>query len=488
MAEGLKLQALNGLSSVPGLIVFDAPKAPRTDFAPRVGVAWSPGRGGNTAIRAGFGIAYDSWFDNLGANAMPPQLQTTASPDIRQSVPGFLAGGGIRANAAPATLTVAQARALTAAYLPTQLPPYAIQWNIGVQRVVKNDYTVEGRYLGTRGVHLINQTRINMQSVVGPTVFLPTFLQRPTQGELDSLQYALEDLKTRSFFLPQYEAAGFSSPITSYLPRGNSIYHGLAAEVTRRFARGLLFKTAYTWSHNIDDSTADVASTLLSPRRPQDFDSMRPERASSMLDRRQRFTMSGVWDLPWFRRSGGWFAHRVLGGFTIAGTYTAESPEYATVQSGVDANLNGDSASDRAIINAAGEADRSSDTLPLKNSSGKTVAYLAIDPTARYIKARAGAYPNGGRNTLPLAGVNNFDLSLMKRVRVREGAVLEFRAMLYNAANHPQFTPGSINTVVAVPRPATRNNLIPGNASFNDSSSVYESNARTAILAVRVTF
>ena len=135
---------------------------------------------------------------------------------------------------------VAQARALTAAYLPTQLPPYAIQWNIGVQRVVKNDYTVEVRYLGTRGVHLINQTRINMQSVVGPTVFLPTFLQRPSQGELDSLQYALEDLKTQSFFLPQYEAAGFSSPITSYLPRGNSIYHGLAAEVTRRFARGVL--------------------------------------------------------------------------------------------------------------------------------------------------------------------------------------------------------------------------------------------------------
>jgi hypothetical protein len=76
----------------------------------------------------------------------------------------------------------------------------------------------------------------------------------------------------------------------------------------------------------------------------------------------------------------------------------------------------------------------------------------------------------------------------MKRLPLRERAVLEFRAMLYNAANHPQFTPGSINTVVAVPRPATRNNVIPGNPSFNDSSSVYESNARTAILAVRITF
>jgi hypothetical protein len=58
-------------------------------------------------------------------------------------------------------------------------------------------------------------------------------------------------------------------------------------EVTRRFAQGLFFRGAYTWSHNIDDSTADLASTLFSPRRPQNYDEMRSERGTSFLDRRK---------------------------------------------------------------------------------------------------------------------------------------------------------------------------------------------------------
>ena len=91
--------------------------------------------------------------------------------------------------------------------------------------------------------------------------------------------------------MPQFLNAGFENLIFAFPNRGNSVYHGLATEVTRRFTRGLLFKGAYTWSHNIDDSTADLFSTLLSPRRPQDFQNMRAERSTSFLDRRQRFTL-----------------------------------------------------------------------------------------------------------------------------------------------------------------------------------------------------
>jgi hypothetical protein len=60
--------------------------------------------------------------------------------------------------------------------------------------------------------------------------------------------------------------------------------------------------------------------------------------------------------------------------------------------------------------------------------------------------------------------------------------------MFFNALNHPQYTPGSINNVLPVPRPVTRNNLIPGNALFNDPTQVYESNARNIVLAARFTF
>ena len=44
------------------------------------------------------------------------------------------------------------------------------------------------------------------------------------------------------------------------------------AELTKRFSANSLFKAAYTWSHAMDDSTAEMSSTVLTPRRPQDFD------------------------------------------------------------------------------------------------------------------------------------------------------------------------------------------------------------------------
>ena len=81
--------------------------------------------------------------------------------------------------------------------------------------------------------------------------------------------------------VPAFLDAGFTNFIFAFPNRGNSIYHGLATEVTRRFSRGLMFNGAYTWSHNIDDSTADLFSTLLHPRRPQNFHDTRAERATS---------------------------------------------------------------------------------------------------------------------------------------------------------------------------------------------------------------
>lgn len=57
---GDTLQQLNAISSVLGVLTFGIPKAQRGNFAPRVGVAYSPGSGGRTVVRTGFGVAYDA--------------------------------------------------------------------------------------------------------------------------------------------------------------------------------------------------------------------------------------------------------------------------------------------------------------------------------------------------------------------------------------------------------------------------------------------
>src|SRR5262249_41735398 len=148
------------------------------------GIAYSPGNSGHTSIRAGFGMAYDVIFDNVGSTAYPPQLSATYDagdfPAIFKAP--FLGNGGIFPGSLPggSNLNQADARANTSSFLPDQQLPYSIQWNLGVQHVFRSDYTLEVRYLGTRGVHLLVQNRLNRQNKVDPQTFLPTYLQAPS--------------------------------------------------------------------------------------------------------------------------------------------------------------------------------------------------------------------------------------------------------------------------------------------------------------------
>ncbi len=81
----------------------------------------------------------------------------------------------------------------------------------------------------------------------------------------------------------------------------SSMYHGLDVQVNRRFTNGLQFQAAYTFSHNIDNSTADFFSTVITPRRGQDFQNLAADRSASALDHRNRFTFAGIYDMAWYR-------------------------------------------------------------------------------------------------------------------------------------------------------------------------------------------
>ncbi len=485
-------QVLNHVADAPGVLVFNAPKTANKNFAPKVGIAYSPGTSGNTSIRAGFGMAYDVIFDNVGSTAYPPQISATIDagdqPTIFQAP--FLAKGGIFPGsiAAGGTLTTAQARAATSSYIPDQVLPYSINWNLGVQHVFHKDYTVELRYLGTRGVHLLVQNQMSRVPAVTPTRFLPTYLQAPSQATLDALPLTLAQLQAISSN-PVLGPLGFNSKITWWPPMGSSIYHGMALQVTRRFTHGFQMVGAYTWSHGIDDSTATHFTTVLTPRREQDFGNLPADRSSSALDRRHRLTLSWVYDTPWLSHSNNWLAKNGIGNWTFVGTYTAESPEYVTVQSGVDSNLNGDTAGDRTIFNPSGVPGTGSSVSALTNTSGATVAYLAVNPNAQYIKAQVGALATAGRNSLKTVGINNFDMSLGKKFTIREGKTLEFRGDFTNVFNHAQYTPGLISSIYYTTyNTGVRDYLIPGNARFGKWDQVFDSHSRMTQLALRFVF
>jgi hypothetical protein len=505
-------QVLNAISSVPGVLEFREPKAQTKNFAPKVGFAWSPdfkegllgrvfGSGGKSSFRAGFSMGYDYIFDNLYILSNPPQLQQTNDVDTTVApTPNFLANGGLPDS--PVAITDPDvARLNTASFIPDQEVPYSLTWTTSYQRQLADDWAFELRYVGTRGVHLLTQNRLNAQAKVAPEDGrrgLPTFINAPSQATLDALTLDLNEINARTRFVPSFEAAGFNgAAVVAFLSNGNSTYHGGSAQLSKRFSRGLQMTAAYTLSHLIDDTTAEVFSTVLSPRRVEDFQNLRRERADSALDHRHRFVTSWIYEVPWFSKTTG-FTRTLLGGFNLAGTYTYETGERITVRSGNDANLNGDNAGDRAILNPGGTEGVGSSVTPLCRvtgscsavGAGPVVAYVANNPNARYIQTGNGAESTIGRNTFLLPSINNFDFSIFKNFRIGETKYFQLRADFFNALNHPQYVPGSVNSVdpVGTTGLTTLNQVTPLTLDFLNPSRVLSSNPRVIQLAARFNF
>ena len=486
-----RYQVYSDPADVPGVFTVPNPKFNKNNWAPRVGFAYSPGKNGDFVVRGGFAIAYDETYANLTSNAAPPYFQQTNDVDLNSNAPNFLANGGLPGN--PVALPTTQAAALGVLSSITYggKRPYGITYNFGVQKVFHKDYTLEVRYVGTKGVHLWTQTRENIDSLVSANNYIPTYFTMPSLATLASEPKTLGQVK--SYIVPggtsarhfdSLAAYGALQNIVGYNPEAYSSYNGLAVQLNRRLANGLNLIGAYTWSHAEDDATATNFSTYLTPRRAQDYQNYGPEKASSALDHRQRFTLTPVYEFQPFK-NGNWFLKNLVGNWNISGTYTYQSPELATVQSGLDSNLNNDSAGDRSIINPAGTANVGSGVTgynaagKVATSSSTIVAYVANNPNARYVVAGSGALANGGRNTYPLNPIDNIDASLYKRFSIREGMRLSFGAQFFNILNHAQATGGYLSDVGSNGSTSSRNDLIPSNADFGLFNKYYSSNPRS---------
>jgi Carboxypeptidase regulatory-like domain len=519
-------QPLNAISNVPGLITFHAPAQQKKNFLPRIGFAWSPGSSGNTSIRGGFSMSLDVLYDNLGLLSAPPQVQQTCDApgpqtagcfwsDPTQDQPGFLAAGGLPfATTIPPITVAADARQATSGYIPDQKLPYSETWTFGIQHIFAQKYTLEVRYVGTRGIHLPVQARLNRQRKTNATNYLPMFYTMPDQSTIDALAAVntYSSINANPSIVPAYNDAGFNgNNVVGFMPWGFSQYHGLQTQLNRSFTNGLQFQVAWTWSHALDNSTADVFSTYITPRRSQDSNCFACDYATSALDRRHRLTAQLLYDVPYGKHSDNWVTKNVLGNWEIGPNYTFQSPEYATVQTGSDVNGNGDSAGDRTFFNPAGVPGTGGGNKALCTSSLPSgvhcstatadaasrpylVGYLAKPNSsggvAQYNTAGIFTLPNAARNTLALPHTNEFDISAMKRINFTERFGFEFQAQAVNVLNHPQYLPGYISDVA--PQGFTGTNvlsmLIPSTGSFNQPKSVFTNHPRGMVLSMKVRF
>ena len=496
------LQATAAPANVPGVIEFGVPQTDKNNWAPRIGFAWAPnfkgsvgrfifGEAGESSIRGNFSRSFFANFTNLVSISLPPtlqgELQFTGSPT------NFLQNGGAANDPFVPDLSPEFLRANAGSFILDQIVPYTDAIAFSFQRQLGSDNALEIRYLRTRSKQMPVQVQLNGGQTPDSALVIPTFLTTPTAGDVAGLPTIDQVLANNPTVGVQPLAEfGFEGVLTGFPAIGKSNYDAVSASLTRRFAKNFGFTAAYTFSKTTDNSTNELNTSALNPRRPQDAGNffsaeglnVDTEWGPSPLDIPHRFVASFNYDLAFFDNSSNAFVKALLGGFSLNGVFQVQSGQPITIRSGRDSNFNGDAAGDRALFNAAGDPLLSSGIYAVNFAgvrivdengvdvldSGDTVAWVAINPNAAWISTGflAEELANNGagtstRNAFRTNGFNQTDMVILKNTRFGPDSRFNFQvgAEILDLFNQRQKTLTGVGA-------QTGAFGIAGNASFNN--------------------
>jgi Carboxypeptidase regulatory-like domain/TonB dependent receptor-like, beta-barrel len=219
------------------------------NFAPRIGVAYQlfqhPGR--EIVVRGGFGIYYDLGVGNIGdaALAFPHMLSRTTRGNLTYPL-----SSDVTAPPPPLSLDPPYSSATFNVFAPDHQLPRSYQWNFTIDQRFGATQVFSLSYVGDAGRRLLREN-----VVTDPN---PRFVD---QSQIN--------LTTNGSF---------------------SNYNALQAQFQRRMARGLAALLSYTWSHSIDDTSADAGF--------DNFNDPRIDRGASDFDVRHAFSAALTYDLP----------------------------------------------------------------------------------------------------------------------------------------------------------------------------------------------
>lgn len=405
--------------------------ADRNNFAPRLGFAYRVRKG--TVLRGGAGI----FFNPAGSEGllMRRHRQLPFGPINTVDINQFVANPRRVIDGLPpipnldfATVAANPVGSMIAID-PYFRSGYAEQFNLQLQQQLPKDLIFKIGYVGNLGRRLETQFNYN-QTVPGPEA---PALRRPLRilaPNVINADYQVSD--------------------------GLSAYHSLQTTIERRFASGIGFLTAYTWSHSVDFVANQFGGADNGPL-PQDIRFRRADRGNSGFDQRHRLVHSMNYELPFGKgrkfTTSSKMADNLLGGWDMNLIMAAQSGLPFTPVLASSVSNAGGSRPDRY---GSGEIDNPTIAKWFDTSFGTAASGAAFGTPTIY------TFGNSGRNILTGPGRVNFDYSVFKNFALTERTKLQFRTEIFNLFNHAQFdlpntsignpAAGRITGIVGTPR------------------------------------
>jgi Carboxypeptidase regulatory-like domain/TonB-dependent Receptor Plug Domain/TonB dependent receptor len=419
--------------------------APKTDFAPRVGIAYTVAP--KTVIRSGFGIFYAGIFSDLGGQVLFPGYNVEqAFPNLGTGIPQpFSLSQGMPSvvtnNASNPRANIAQFNSPSNPLTLTDYDgftevkqPYAEEWNFGIERQLPKGVIVDVNYVGAHGVHMA----VNL-----PTNYVPYNPAIDTAVANANTTLATQEAK------PYPNIGSFNSLNFE----GTYTYQALQTSVRRQFSDNLSFVANYTRSKSLDDASGIYSfsqpSGLNLGEFPQQF--LNINKGLSEFDRPNDFTTAIQ-----YRTKG----NRWVRGFLIIPMLTAHNglPVYVG------------QTNENAAQNASGQqrpnliATGTSLYIP-ETPNGTGVQYLLPASASSFPLVPTGPYFSGsgasrvqelptsigdlGRNVVRAPGQLDMNLAVGRAFDLREHLKFTIRLEAYNVLNHTNFSAPSGSLTVA---------------------------------------
>jgi hypothetical protein len=392
------------------------------NLQPRLGFAWDPFKDGKTSIRGAYAILADQPITNLvtGNGTNPPFAVNVALP---ANTTTHLFDATSPGHAVPGS-TVS----------PSSSDPefdnaYIQSWNLNVQREVKQGFAVTVGYFGSKGTHLrltrnLNQTFLN--AALTPVRPFPT-------------------LSATSPIAPGKPLLN----ITFREGTGNSTYNALWVTANKRIGKGLQFNTSYTFSKSIDYNSQSSQGVTV-----QDSFNLRGDRGLSDFDARHRFVISGLYELP-FK------GNQLKEGWQLSFIEQSQSGNPVTLLAGNAGAIGLIPAANANSLTGLATL-RPDITGPLSISPTAAASGIGVQwfPNLVCDPRPGGSCPSGSVVVLPVQFINgktvyhfgsmgrnvvigpsfhNTDLSLIKRTKIGEHQMIEFRWEVFDVFNHANF-------------------------------------------------